>query len=267
MRATHFLSATLVAMLALSGCSHGLSVSASSKQDQHAKLDLSRGVEKREAASVSNKVSAAMPEEPLAVQAIDAIDINKLGAEHQAAARAIDAAVGPVRGWPSDCLRLPGMPRCTQNDRYAQQAARNVIFSNSVLLAMSKAVSSRVHLADPSAARESLAKAFLNLSEADLASMRATAKRVVQSARLNRDETGTASVKFFLGDSTFEGTGQGWSWAKENVAWFGAGKLSGRDITVALDHSNDAGVTKTKNETTNVGTGVSSGNGGDASVK
>ena len=260
------LSILALATLSLAGCGHGLSASASSKHDNSSKIDLSRGVERRTTASVSNKTTVSVPEAPLAVEAIQGLDMAKLDPEHQAAARAVHEAASSVIGWPSGCLWLPGMPPCKKNREYARREAANVIFANSVLSAVSQDLPAGVRLSYPSAAREALAKAFLALKPADLRAMQQQAEHQAESQHLDLDETGTASVKFFLGAGVFEG-GAGWSWTQNNVPWFGGGKLSGRDVTVALDHSRDEGASKVQNATISTSTGTSQSNGGDASVK
>ncbi len=255
-----------LATLALAGCGHGLSVSASSKNDQSAKQDTTTSHESHNSASVANKTTVSVPEAPLAVEAIQGLDLAKLDREHQAAARAVHEAASAVIGWPSGCLWLPGMLPCTKNREYARHEAASVIVANAVLSAVSEGLPVGVRLSYPNAAREALAKAFLALKPADLRAMQQQAQHEAESEHLDLDETGTASVKFFLGAGVFEG-GAGWSWTQNNVPWFGGGKLSGRDVTVALDHSSDAGTSQRTGESTSTSTGTSQNNGGDASVK
>ena len=255
------------ATLALAGCGHGLSVSSSSKNDQSAKQDTTTSHESHNSASVANKTTVSVPEAPLAVEAIQGLDLAKLDPEHQAAARAVHEAASSVIGWPSGCLWMPGMPHCTQNRAYARREAANVILANSVLSAVAQGLPAGACLSYPSAARQALAKTFLGLKPHDLRTMQQQAQHEAASEHLDRDQTGTGSVKFFLGDGTFEGAANGWAWSEKGVPWYGGGKLSGRDVTVALDHSSDAGTSQRTGESTSTGTGTSQSNGGDASVK
>ncbi len=255
------------ATLALAGCGHGLSVSSSSKNDQAAKRDTTTSHESHNSEGVANKTTVSVPEAPLAIEAIKGLDLAKLDTEHQAAAKAVREAAASVIGWPSGCLWMPGMPHCTKNRAYARREAANVILANSVLSAVMQGVPAGVRLSSPSAARGALAKAFLALEPADLRAMQQKALHEAGSEHLDRDQTGTGSVKFFLGTGTFEGAANGWTWTQNNVPWFGAGKLSGRDVTVALDHSSDAGTSQRTGESTSTSTGTSQSSGGDASVK
>lgn len=251
-----------LAALALAGCgNHGVSVSSSNRTDETAKTEATTGHETRVGTTTSSKATVSVPAVALAVDAIRGLDLAKLDAQHKAAAQAVIAAAHPTYGWPHGCFS------CAANKDFASEHAVEVVYADEVLDRVVLGIRHGVHLEDPSAAQAAIQRVFLGLSSKDLSSDLAQARAEAKGGPELNTVGGGQPVQFQIGASSFEAGGNGWAWSKNDLPWFGAGKVNGQDVTVALDHANDTGTTQTVGGSTAVGTSTTQGAGGEAGAK
>lgn len=256
------LSFLALAVLSLAGCgNHGLSVGGSNKNDVAVKRETTVGNESRVGTSTASKATISVPAVGLAINAIRALDMNKLDAAHKAAAEAVISVAHPIYGWPSGCFS------CAVNKRFASQHAVDVVFADEVLDRVVMGIRHGVRLEDPSAARDAVRKVFGELPSQTLAADLAQARAQTHGNPEDQTNGGGAPVQFQIGGSNFSADGTGWAWARNDLPWFGAGKVNGEDVTVALDHSTDASNSVSTGGSSSVTGSESKGTSADASVK
>lgn len=176
-------------------------------------------------------------------------------------ALAIASMSYPWQGWPFSCFG------CAKEATWARGMAQQVIFSNMILSQILPKLSAQT-LADPAAAQSAIIAAYKAIPAQQLVAAYNQASQQAQG-QINFDFSGSqpSPVHFMIGSNDFQASPTGWKWSMAGVPWYGEGRISGKNIELALVSAIDKSQSQTSGSGTSTGTATEQGAGGSAGVK
>lgn len=187
--------------------------------------------------------------------------IDDLKTSQTFGAVSISSMAYPWQGWPFNCFG------CSKEAAWARGMAQQVVFSNTILSMILPKLSAQT-LADPAAAQAAIIAEYKAIPPAQLIAAYNQAGQQLQGG-INFDFTGSgpAPIHFMVGSNDFQASPTGWKWSMAGVPWFGEGRISGKNIELALSSAIDKSQSQTSGTGTTTGTGTEQGAGGRAGVK
>lgn len=187
--------------------------------------------------------------------------VNTPASAQTMGALAIASMAYPWQGWPFNCFG------CSKEAAWARGMAQQVVFSNTILSMILPKLSAQT-LADPADAQAAIIAAYKAIPPAQLVAAYQQAGQQLQGG-INFDFSGSqpSPIHFMIGANDFQASPTGWKWSMAGVPWFGEGRISGKNIELALSSAIEKSQSQTSGTGTSTGTSTEQGAGGSAGVK
>ncbi|BCK87793.1 hypothetical protein MIZ01_1589 [Sideroxyarcus emersonii] len=171
----------------------------------------------------------------------------------------VSAIVSSYRGWPVGMMDMNefGERGASENEKLFylgfQEAA--VEYTNSLFTKIAMELNNDVGvLEDPQSAKQAIQQIYKSIPKTTLDKLWVDAvDHAAGRGSRTVDLNGNKGVDWIAGGSSYSGGPDGLTWAKNGVAWFGKGALSGKQWTIGLESSISKSTDKSSSDSENVG--------------